>query len=86
VRPAAKMAMLIGCPLLSALTLGPLAFGVAALLGVANAFTIGLIVAAAVFLMSAAALCMALTRGEIDEQMRASMVLEADAAQHALAS
>jgi hypothetical protein len=86
VSPTAKLAVLIGCALLSAVTLAPLAFGVAVVLGVSHALTIGLIVAAAVFVVNAAALCMALGRGDIDERMRASTVIEADATRHALAS
>ena len=90
VRPAAVVVLLVACPLLSALTLAGLAVGVAALFGDHGALAIGALayVGAVVFVVNAAALCMALTRG--DDDARTSAVATAGrevvGAEHARAS
>jgi hypothetical protein len=88
VRPAAVVVLLVACPLLSALTLAGLAVGVAALFGDHGALAIGAVIGAVVFVVNAAALCMALTRG--DDDARTSAVATAGrevvGAEHARAS
>lgn len=86
--PAATLALLVACPLLSAVTLAGIAVGFAAAFGAAHLFVIGAVVAAAVFVANAAALCMAVTRREDDERTFAFDAVETEVvvAAHARAS
>ncbi len=68
VHPVATVALLVAYPLLSGATLGVLAFGLAAAVGAGHALVIAAVISGAVFLVDAAALCMAVTRREDDER------------------
>jgi hypothetical protein len=77
--PAATFAFFVACPLLSAVTLAGIAVGFATALDAAHVFAIGAAVAAGVFVVNAAALCMAVTRREDDERAFAFDALETEA-------
>jgi hypothetical protein len=68
VHPFATITLLVACPLLSAATLGGIAVGLATAVGAGHALAIGAVIGAIVFIVNAAALCMALTRREDDER------------------
>jgi hypothetical protein len=68
VNPVATFAVLAACPLLSGALFGGLAVGVVAAVGAAHALSIGAVIGVAVFVFNAAALCMAVNRGEDDRR------------------
>jgi hypothetical protein len=74
---AATLALLVACPLLSAVTIAGIAVGIGAALGASNLLVIGAVIAAAVFVANAAALCMAVTRREDDERTFAFEAVDA---------
>jgi hypothetical protein len=77
VHPVATLALLVACPLLSAAMLGAFAFGLATLVGAGHTLSIGAWIGAVVFVVNAAALCMAVGRGDGDERMFAFAPAEA---------
>jgi hypothetical protein len=85
--PATVLGVLVGCALLSALALGAVTLGIAAVVGASPVLTIAGIVAAAVFVVNLVALSLAVTRGEADARIvLVPPVAEPVAAVHARAS
>jgi hypothetical protein len=68
VHPVATFALLVACPLLSAAFLGGIAVGLVAAVGAHHGLAIGAVIGGVVFIVNAAALCMAVNRGEDDER------------------
>ena len=68
VHPVATFALLVACPLLSGALFGAIAVGLAAAVGAHHSLAIGTVLGVAVFVVNAAALCMAVIRGEDDKR------------------
>jgi hypothetical protein len=72
----ATVALVVACPLFSAVTIGGIAVGLAAAVGSQHVVVIGAAIAATVFVVNAAALCMAVSRREQDERAFAFEAVE----------
>jgi hypothetical protein len=68
VHPVATFALLVACPLLSGAFFGGIALGLVAAVGAHHGLAIGAVIGVAVFVINAAALCMAVNRGEDDKR------------------
>ncbi len=68
VNPVATFALLVACPLLSGAFIGGIAVGLVAAIGAHHGLVIGAVIGLAVFVINAAALCMAVNRGEDDKR------------------